>query len=282
MMRSVNVGPNTPDLTFYLTPEASVSVHVTLANGDAAEIGIRFMVYRRRVDHGHRIWMLQGNYTTDSDGSFRMTNDEAPGSYMLCSNPTQENTLLAAPGKTSYGYPRVCYLQGLPIVSTAGVLSVSPGQQLETQLTITRQPFYPVRIVMPAPALQGHVQERFQFTIKAGTTLFFRRDSIRSREWRRPNLPNGHYYAESNSMSGRTSTYGRTDFLVTGGPVLGFSLVQQPLNPIAVEIHGTSRPHRRRRARYLQWRIGKHGQPRPQYRSVSRGLTDNKHERPQP
>ncbi len=76
MMQSVNVGPNTPDLTFYLTPEASVSVHVTLANGDAAD-GIRFMVYRRRVDHGHRIWMLQGNYTTDSDGSFRMTDLEA-------------------------------------------------------------------------------------------------------------------------------------------------------------------------------------------------------------
>lgn len=239
MMQSVNVGPNTPDLTFYLTPEASVSVHVTLANGDGAD-GIRFMVYRRRVDHGHRIWMMQGNYATDSDGSFRMTDLEAPGSYMLCSSPTQENTLLAAPGKTIYGYPPVCY-PGVTDLSTAGVLSVSPGQQLETELTLTRQPFYPVRIVMPAGsagpsgAISIHDQSWHDIIFPA---RFDSKQGVAQ-----ANLPNGHYYAESNSMSGRTSTYGRTDFLVTGGPVLGLSLVQQPLNPIAVEIHRDFTPN---------------------------------------
>jgi len=147
MMHPVKVGPNTPELTFYLTPDASVTVHVTLSGGDAAD-GIHFIEYRRHVENGYRRWLMQGNYTTDSDGSFRITNLEAPASYVLCSAPTQETMAPMGSGITTYGYPSVCY-PGVTDLSTASPLTVSPGQQVEAEITLTRQPFYPVSILLP-------------------------------------------------------------------------------------------------------------------------------------
>jgi hypothetical protein len=229
----VKVGPNTPELTFYLTPEANITVHVTLSGGDAAD-GIRFMAYRKRIFGGRGMWMAQGNYTTDSDGNLRMMNLEAPASYILCSTPTEDSMTAAGSGKTTYGYPPVCY-PGVTDLSTASPLTVSPGQQLEAEITIARQPFYPVSILVPNRP-QGQ---------PAGI-------SISDQTWRgigfparfnaqqglaEVNLPNGRYYAESRSNNGKTSAYGRIDFQVTGGPVVGLSMALHPLSPIAVEIH---------------------------------------------
>ncbi len=233
MMHPVKVGPNTPELTFYLTPEANIDVHVSLSGGDAAD-GIRFMAYRKRALNGHGTWMMQGSYTTDSDGNFRAMNLEAPASYVLCSMPTEDSMGPAGSRGTTYGYPPVCY-PGVTDLSAASPLAVSPGQQAEAEITLTRQPFYPVSILMPNRA-QGQ---------PAGI-------SISDQTWRgigfparinaqqglaEASLPNGRYYAESRSNNGKTSAYGRIDFQVGGGPVVGLSMILHPLNPIAIEIH---------------------------------------------
>jgi hypothetical protein len=229
----VKVGPNTPELTFYLTPEAFINVHVSLSGGDAAD-GIRFMAYRKRVLNGHGMWMPQGSYTTDSDGNFRATNLEAPAPYVLCSMPTDDSMAPAGSRRTTYGYPPACY-PGVTDLSTASPLEVFPGQHAEAEIVLTRQPFYPVSILMPNRR-QGQ-----------STGI-----SISDQNWRgigfparlntqqgvaEANLPNGRYYAESRSNNGKISVYGRIDFQVTGGPLLGLSIALHPLNPIAVEIH---------------------------------------------
>jgi len=233
MMHPVKVGPDMPGLTFYLVPQASITVHVMLSNGDAAD-DIRFVAYRRRINQGHGRWMQEGNFTTDSEGVFRMVNVDAPASYLLCSTPTQEITAPMGPGKITYGYPPVCY-PGVTDLSTASPLTVSPGQQVEAEIALSRQPFYPVTILMPNRG-QGQpagisINDQSGF----GTGFPARLNSRQGLA--EVNLPNGRYYAESRTNNGQTSAYGRTDFQVSGEPVTGLSLVVHPLNPISVEIH---------------------------------------------
>jgi hypothetical protein len=229
----LKMGPNMPELTFYLTPEASVTVHVSLSGGDAAD-GIRFIAYRKRVQGGHGVWMQQGNFTTDSEGSFRMVNLESPAAYVLCSMASAESTLPVESGKTTYGYPQTCY-PGVTDLSAATPISVLPGQQSEAEITLTKQPFYPVSILMP-----NRGQGQFggvSIMDQGGRGMGFPVRINSQQGLVEANLPNGRYYAESRSNNGKSQTYGRTDFQVSGGPVVGLTLVQHPLAPIQVEIH---------------------------------------------
>ena len=247
MVHPVKVGPNTPELTFYLVPQANITVHVTLSSGDAAD-DIRFFAYRKRINQGHGRWMQEGNFTTDSEGVFRMVNVDAPASYLLCSMPTHETTVPLASGmgsgmgsgKTTYGYPPVCY-PGVTDLSTASPLAVSPGQQVEAEITLTRQPFYPVTILMPN---RGQGQPAgISINDQSGLRIGFPARFNTQQGLAEANLPNGRYYAESRSNNGKTSAYGRIDFQVTGQPVVGLSMVVHPLSPIAVEIRRDFTPN---------------------------------------
>src|ERR1039458_4728204 len=55
----VKVDADTPALTFYLTPEASITGRVTLSGGDEAD-GLHFFIYRKRNVEGHERWMQSG------------------------------------------------------------------------------------------------------------------------------------------------------------------------------------------------------------------------------
>jgi hypothetical protein len=233
MAHPVKVGPDMHELTFYLTPQASIVVHVAVSGGDAAD-GIRFIAYRKRINQGHGMWAMQGSYTTDSDGNLRLMNLDAPAAYILCSTPAEESTAPARLGKTIYGYPPVCY-PGVTDLSTASPLPVSPGQQVEAEINLARQPFYPVSILLPNRA-QGQ-PTGVTIADQSWGGIGFPARVTSQQGIAEANLPNGHYYAESRSNNGKTVSYGRVDFQVTGGPVMGLSLVVHPLNPIVVEIH---------------------------------------------
>jgi hypothetical protein len=233
MAHPVNVGPNTPELTIYLTPQANIVVHLTISGGDAAD-DLRFIVYRRRVNQGRGRWMQEGTFSTDSEGVLRMVNVDAPASYLLCSMPTQETTAPQRSGKTAYGYPPVCY-PGVTDLSGASPLVVSPGQQVEVEMTLTRQPFYPVSILTPKNP-QG-IPGGISITDQGGRGIGFPTRINMQQGVAEANLPNGRYYAESRSSNGKTTAYGRIDFQVAGEPIAGLSMVLHPLNPISVEIH---------------------------------------------
>ena len=236
---SVKVGPNMPGLTFYLTPEGGVTVHVSLSGGDAAD-DIRFIAYRKRILGGHGMWMQQGNFTTDSEGNFKMVNLESPATYVLCSMAAPERPLPRGSDKITHGYPPTCY-PGVTDPSAANPISVLPGQQTEAEITLTRQPFYPVSILMP-----GRGQGQFggvSIMEQGGHGMGFPMRMNAQQGVAEANLPNGRYYAESRSNNGKTQAYGRIDFQVSGGPLGGLSLVQHPLSPIQVEIHKDFTPN---------------------------------------
>jgi hypothetical protein len=227
----VNVGANMAELTFYLTPEALISGHVTLSSGDEAD-GIRVVAYRKRVVNGRERWTMQSMTTTNSEGAFRLPNLDAPASYLIYSMPAHDRLGPIAPGASSFGYPSVFY-PGVADFSAAGILSVLPGQQAQADFTLTRQPFYPVTISVPGR--EGQRGAGVQIHDTSGRVVEFgtRWDPIQHTA--QINLPSGHYYAEAHSM-GESSSYGRVDFTVAGGPVSGLSMAMLPLHPVAIEI----------------------------------------------
>jgi len=245
MAHGVNVGANMSDLTFYLTPQATITGHVALSSGDDAD-GIRFTVYLRHTVNGHQKWRTAGTAVTNSEGVFRAANLETPGVYAFCSMLVEDRNNVRAIGtrKTGSrtldttagiaGYPSTCYPGPISeSADAANMLAISPGQQPEFELALNRQPFYQVSIAVPnAPPGQP---VDVQIYDPDGRALEY------SAAWNAQlgvalvDLPNGSYYAEAHSRGERLD-YARADFHVANGPVSGLSMTLLPLRPIPVEV----------------------------------------------
>jgi hypothetical protein len=242
----VKLTANTPDLTFYLRPQATITGHISLSTGDDPD-GIRFTAYRLQLTEGREQWLNAGIVTTNSEGIFRLTSIDAPASYVLCSIPSQDhnqdqnpdqNQDSNGPAKRSlrvFGYSSVCYpgpIFSSATRSAANQLTVTPGQQADFELTLTRQPFYPVSIaVQNAPQGQGN---GIQILDESGRFLDFPTRWNAQQGVAEVDLPNGNYFAEA-FFRGQTFSYGRVDFHVASRP-LGLNMVIHPLRPIPVEI----------------------------------------------
>ena len=225
---AVKVGADIAALSFSLTPVASIAGHVTLSGGDEPE-GLRFFIYRKRDVEGHLRWMQEGMATTDSGGDIRFPELDAPASYVLCSDPSSNDTRAV-----TYGYPSTCFPGGADFASAASApLTLSPGQQAEVEIALTRQRFYRVSITTSnlhrgqGASIEIHNQggpqsaSAMQRSMQPGDV--------------EAELPNGSYYAEAH-LWGRPSSYGRVDFKVSDGPVTGLTLNPLPLQPLMVEV----------------------------------------------
>jgi hypothetical protein len=246
-IHGLNVSAGMRELTFTLTPLASVTGHVTLSTGDDAG-EIHFVQYRRYVESGHQTWRPGLTLTTNSEGIFRMPAINAPISMVLCSEPVQEQDQSEeqeqAPAaahtrpKTGrvFGYPPVCFpgpIASSTGTSTANLLALTPGQQAEFEVTLTRQPFYLVTISVPnmpkgqIPTLEIHEENErvleFSTTWNAqsGTAELY--------------LPNGNYYADLQAQE-PTPAYGRIGIQVASRPMPNITMVLHPLHPIPVVV----------------------------------------------
>ena len=243
---AVHVGPNLPSLTFYLTPEASITGHVTLSNGDDPD-GIRFTAYLRHTVNGHPKWRMAGGASTNTEGVFRLANLDTPGIYAVCSAPVQDHNIVRGPDSRrsraasmarsaeSTGYPSVCYPGPISeSAELANLLPISPGQQVEFELPLDRQPFFPISIAVPnAPPGQPVGIQIFD---PSGRALEYSTAWNQQRGVAEVNLPNGQYYAEGR-FGGQISYYGRVDFHVANAPLQALSMTLLPLHPIPVEVH---------------------------------------------
>ncbi len=229
LRREVKVSADTPAVTFYLSPQASITGHVSLSGGDEAD-GLRFFIFRKQSNEGHVRWVQMGMTATDSGGDFRFVELDAPASYVLCSDPSPDDARAV-----TYGYPSICFPGGTDFSSAASApLTLSPGQAAEVDIGLTRQRFYRVSIATAnLPQGQGasieiHNQGSPQTASAMQRSM---QPSTVAAE-----LPNGNYYAEAR-IWGRTAEYGRVDFKVSDGPIPGLIVNPQPLQPLMVEVH---------------------------------------------
>jgi hypothetical protein len=231
MQHAVVVGPNMPQLTFSISPSAGITGHVMLSTGDDAD-GLRFTLYQKRIMDGHAHWMQAGSAATGSEGVLRFLSLEAPASYVLCSAPSPDRLVGAARRAPVSGYAPTCYPGGSDFASAiAAPFALSPGQQAQIEISLSRQMFYPVYLSVANTAQNAFIQ------------VFDRSGHPTESMTRRngPNgesvldLPNGSYYAEVR-QGGNPQLYARLDFTVAAAPLYGLTLVPVPEQPISVEI----------------------------------------------
>jgi hypothetical protein len=230
--KSITVSDGMVPLTLSLTPETIVSGHVALDGGDDPT-GIQLTLYEKVFSEGRAQWQQTGVVTAGSDGSFQTVLHNAPGAYILCSMPSSDHFGPSLPGITAWGYAPACFPGGADVTSAmAAPLKVAAGQQLQLEIGLQRQPFFPVSISVASNNLvnNGNLQVYDYSGRQAGFAVRRRGQSYEV------NLPNGRYYAESASWSQNLHVYGRTDFTVSGAPRSNIQVVPVPVKPITVEV----------------------------------------------
>jgi len=232
---AARIGAKMPSLTFYLTPTATITGHVTLSTGEDAS-GITFIAYRRSLVNGHLRWSQQASASTNSEGIFRIEDINAPAAYALCSVPSHNRLSTVHTSLTSYGFPSVCYPEAFSAttdIPSANLLNLTAGQQADINIALNRERFYRVTIDVPNhPAAQGVF---VQIHDASGRALEYHSHWNPQQGIAEASLPNGQYFAEVRS-NGETSSYGRVDFKVANAPVSGLSAMLIPLRPIPVRI----------------------------------------------
>jgi hypothetical protein len=159
----VQSGPDSQPVVAKLFPEGVVFGHIDSEAGPVEGIQVRLIA--SRIREGRRRWESQGAATTDEDGAFRIAN-LIPGSYYLSVGPNW-NQAMAASGVPPRlrGYPQLFY-PGVPELSSAAVLEVAPGQQIEADISAKLSPVFDV-----SGAVSGFVPETgvsLQFATTSG------------------------------------------------------------------------------------------------------------------
>jgi hypothetical protein len=245
----VQVGPNIPDLTFTLTPEAFITGQVTLSTADPAD-GIRVIAYHKRIVNGHPQWSIQNAATTNSEGIFRIAR-LPPGDYILYTESARGRDGPNLTEVQTFGYPPV-YYPGTADSSSSGVLTLTTGQHAQADFTLTRQRYYPVTFLVSDPQAAGRMS--FQINDAAGHSTGFPVHWNAMQGIVQATVPNGHYFLEAtggtnirtafinqfnsirlNMDSGQM--YGRTEFTVANAPLIGLRMSLISLRSILVNLH---------------------------------------------
>jgi hypothetical protein len=228
--RRIRLGPDMPELTFRLTPEASIRGQVSLSAPGPAD-GIRVSAYQKRLRNGITHWEMERTATTDSDGVFQF-GDLASGSYMLFSEPTPDRPAVGARGAVALGYPAV-YYPGVTDAASAGILTVAAGQSVEADFALTQQAFYP--LTAQVRALDPGMPAAFQIFDSSGRpanlpTRYDPRDQTVH-----ASVPNGSWILQAQYFGGGRA-FGRTSFQVANGPV-NIAITILPMPRLQVTVH---------------------------------------------
>jgi hypothetical protein len=225
----IRVGADMPALTFPITPLGMITGHVTLSTADPAD-GIQVEVYHRELRNGRSHWVVVGRARTRSDGAFRIAG-LAPGSYMIHTQASRDVPASAADGSPVWGYP-AAYYPGVSDLAAAGVLTLTSGQQTQAEMTLVRQQFFPVTIVVQT---SSETPMNFQILDSGGqpsgmSAAWDRREGVA-----RASVPNGTWTLEAHAY-GRAMEFGSATFQVNSAPV-SFSISVSPVPHIPVIVN---------------------------------------------
>jgi len=218
------------DVTITLTPEALIVGRVAFSTPDTTS-AVNLQLYERQTQEGLPRWVQQGSATTNSAGEFRFAGLQ-PGLYKLSTTEALDNDPATAISRAQvYGFPPV-YYPGSPDFETAGTIQLAAGQTLEADLSLTRQPYYQVRIpvngdissganIVVSP--QGHRSPGYSLGMNA---LEHRIEGM---------LPNGNYVVDAITY-GENPASGTISLRVAGGPATGQPLTMIPSSGIVLNV----------------------------------------------
>jgi Carboxypeptidase regulatory-like domain len=139
-LKSVNTEEERP-VTLKLIPEGIVYGRITGDNGEPLGY-MPVQILWERVENGKRTRENSRNVRTDEQGEFRQA-ELQPGKYFVFVGPSSWPA--SFPARLSQGgargYPGV-YYPGVPDLSSATPIEITPGKHAEINLSLSSQPFY--------------------------------------------------------------------------------------------------------------------------------------------
>jgi hypothetical protein len=227
--QGVQISPQTKEVTIELMPEALIVGHVTLPSSEPPD-KIQLDLYKREVQDGRAHWIPHGATTSFSNGEFRFAELPA-GTYKLFTRELSD-TDAAIPKGQQFAYTPVYYPNASDF-SSGSEIQLSPGKTFTADLSLTRQPYFPIRIPVAnvSPGAGVNVSVSLQGRRGPGYALEYNAQEQRIEGA----LPNGNFVLDvvsfgSNPMSGSTT------ILVRGGPVEGPGLAMIAGRSIPVEV----------------------------------------------
>jgi hypothetical protein len=210
--QGTQISPQTKDITIELMPEALIVGHVTLPSSEPPD-KVQLELYRREVQDGRAHWVSHGGTISFSNGEFRFAELPA-GTYKLFTHELSD-TDTAIPKGQQFAYTPVYYPNASDFAS-ASEIQLSAGKTFTADLSLTRQPYFPIRVpVMNFPPGAGvAVSVSLQGRRGPGYALDYNPQEHRIEGA----LPNGTFVLDVLG-SGTTTMSGSTTITVRGGPV---------------------------------------------------------------
>jgi hypothetical protein len=219
------------EVTISLIPEGLIKGRVSLSGSDGA-VGVTVQLYSRQVQEGMPRWVRGTAVRANSSGEFRFS-ELLPGAYKLLTHELMDNDpVITPPGGQLYGFAPVFY-PGVTDFASAGTIQLAAGQTVEADLSLTRQPYYPVKVPVATGenvgginvdvSVQGHRGPGYSLGYNAGTQMI---EGI---------LPNGNYLVEA-SRYGQESGFGSVNLKVTGAAAEAPTLTLTGSGSISVDV----------------------------------------------
>lgn len=207
------------EITIPLTPESIIKGRVITSTGEMLpRIGVELL--RRQIQNGLSRWIQVGMTQTKSDGSFRFA-ELASSSYKVMTHESMDNDpAVTVSGAPRRGFPPV-YFPAAADFSEAATIDLGAGQTFESNLTITDQPYYPVKIPVASGDLNGGLQVRVTLQGRSGPGYSLGYNG--STQKIEGLLPNGNYTVQGFTY-GQYSAKGEVSLRVAGGPAEGPTL----------------------------------------------------------
>jgi len=204
------------EITIALVPEALIIGRVTLSTNDPAT-GVTVQLFLKQVRNGMPRWMPGPVVRANSAGEFRFADLQA-GSYKLLTHELMDNDpVVTVPGGQLFGFPPVYFPGGADFAAVAPI-ELSAGETLEADLSLTRQPYYDVKIPVANGEISGGVNVNVypQGRKAPGFSLGYNAGEHRIEGA----LPNGNYVVEG-EVHTADSAAGMVHIKVAAGPVAG-------------------------------------------------------------
>jgi hypothetical protein len=222
------------EIVIPLTPESIIKGRVSLSTGETtAEVNVQLLM--RQIRDGVGRWTTTAMVQTKSDGSFRFA-ELGSGEYKIMTREFMEaESVVNLPGAQSYGFPPV-YFPAAADFSGAATIDLAAGQTFEANLTITGQPYYPVKIPVASGEMNDgmggmDVRVTLQGRSGPGYSLGYNANLHKIEGL----LPNGNYTVEAFTF-GQDSATGEVNLRVAGAPVEGSPLTLTRNSSVTLEV----------------------------------------------
>ncbi len=217
------------DVTISLIPEALVKGRVTLSTNDAAD-GVTVELFSRELQSGMFHWQSHANTRTNSAGEFRFSG-LPHGTYKLLTHERMDNDPAAVvPGGPQFGFPPV-YFPGVVDFSAASTIEVASGQTVEANVSLTRQPYFSVRIPVANADANSGMNVSVQGQRGPGYALGYNSGMRRIEGL----LPSGSYVVEA-ATYGLNGASGKVVIRVADGPLEGPIMTLASLSSVSLNV----------------------------------------------